>query len=311
MKKFLLIIIGILLIADVFALVAEQNVTVTIISGETKIYSPINETVYNSKIIPINLSADSQADYLKYIDNGDEIIILCKNCNEYGFSKLRRKSFDEGFHNLIIATVIEGKTFYEYTTFIVDTKNPKITKTSPQRVFSNGSFEVEFQEENPISLWLNYGNNQTGLKNQEVDLNKCKEEKTGKKCSVNVSLNNYDLQEIEYWFNITDILGNYDNSRIRKLNVDISTPIINSFNYTINKNKVTFSLNITEPNFEEVVYIDNNKTKQRWKTLCIKLKNKICKQYSTFTIGNHNLTINILDEAGNIAEIKNIEFTIV
>lgn len=313
MKKILILILGILLFGSVLVLALEvmQNVTVTVLPGAIDVFSPVQDALYTNRMVPINLSMSAEVSYFKYTDNGGSLITLCRNCNEYGFSKLKRKPFDDGFHNLTIMAIFEAGSVYEYRNFIVDTKEPRITKTEPTKGFATGEFSVEFQEKNPTSLFFNYGNDAVGLRNEQVNLEDCYSPKRNKmRCDIEINLTDFDLQEIKYWFNITDILGNYDESKPRALNVDVSNPIINEFNYTINGRYITFFLNIIEPNFGKINYIDWNESTPRWRLLCSKLKNGICEKRKSFKLGEHNVSIEVLDEAGNSIS-ERIEFNVV
>ena len=63
---------------------------------------------------------------------------------------------------------------------------------------------------------------------------------------------------------------------------------------------VYFSINITEENLDEVVYtyIDK-KGKEKEKRLCSKLKDGLCEKRVSFKDGTYDLTIQIINEAGN------------
>ena len=319
MRKILILMLGILLFGSVLVLGlgVTQNVTVTILPGTIDVFSPVQNAVYGDRMVAINLSMSSQVKYFKYIDNGGSLTTLCRNCNEYGFLKLKRKPFNDGFHNLTILAIFESESVYEYRNFIVDSKKPRITKTEPVRGFATGLFSVEFQEENPKSLFFNYGNEVTRLRNEQVILENCYSPKINKmRCDIEINLTDYDLQEITYWFNITDIVGQYDESKPKKINVDVSKPIINYFNYTQgtgrNARYITFFLNITELNFNKINYIDYSEgNRAKFKLLCSRLKNGICEKRNSFKLGEHDISIEILDKAGNRAVKNNITFSIV
>ncbi len=305
MKRILLAILVILLFGSAMALTVNQKVTVTVIPGETYVYSPEQDAIYIERQVPINLTMSSQAKYFKYKDNQGEFKTLCRNCWEYGYTKVKKKPFDDGFHQIVIMAVFDFGNAYYPINFTVDTKKPKIIKTNPKQGFAYGDFEVQFQEENPKSLILNYGNDE-----YELDIeNDCEIDKKGHSCNANVDLSSYDGQEIEYYFVLEDIIGNIAGSKTKKLDVDLSKPAINDINWTINKRRVGFILNITEKNFYRAGYIDNNDIKPRWRILCSKLKDGICEKENIFNKGEHNLTFQVLDKAGNFAE-ENIRFIV-
>ena len=301
----LLVMLIVITIITVSAETIEQQVTVTVLPGAIDVYSPVQDDVYTNRHVPINLSMSTEA-YFKYADNGDRSRTLCRRCDEYGFSRRKTKPFDDGFHQLTIMAIFDSGTVYHYVNFTVDTKDPKIKKTEPRRGFADGFFTVEFQEENPVSLFLNYGNE---LRSAEVDLSQCTEPRRNrKKCQIEVDLEDFDGEEIEYWFNMTDIVGNIAESKKKKIDVDVSPPVINLFNYTIDRRRVSFLFNITEPNFDEIGYRYIYRGRERYKRLCSRLKNDMCVKRKSFRRGTYNLTIEVWDDAGNMAG-QEINFT--
>ena len=284
-----------------------QEVRANVVTEIISIFSPENR-FYSENKVPINISVIPEAEYLKYSDNDGRFKTLCKNCDEYGYSKLKKKQFKDGFHQITILGRFNGEDVYAYVNFSIDSVAPKITRTAPTGRLSNNLFSVEFQEENPVSLFFNYGNTQTGFRNLQIDLNNCYGIQGNKKrCDVNINLTDYDSQTINYWFNLTDVLGRYDNSKARKLIVDVSAPVVNSFDYSVNRRRVNFVFNISEPNFDKISYTElNNKPV----ILCSNLVKGMCKKNESFKRGEHNLIIRISDKAGNEIEIKDISFKI-
>ena len=106
--------------------------------------------------------------------------------------------------------------------------------------------------------------------------------------------------DIDYKFKVVDIVGNYIESKPVTLKVDSVKPVVtNSPIYLVNGKYVTFKLNITEANFDKVVYMDNTLTRPSWKSLCTSLKNGVCEKKLTFGRGSHVVDVKILDDAGN------------
>ena len=101
---------------------------------------------------------------------------------------------------------VVGNTAYENISFFIDSKKPRIYKTEPRSGFANGDFYVQFMEENPSLLNINYGNFITGFRNANVDLNTCVQDRTKTNCNINVDLDDYDGQEIDYFFKVTLVL---------------------------------------------------------------------------------------------------------
>jgi len=72
-------------------------------------------------------------------------------------------------------------------------------------------------------------------------------------------------------------------------------------NYTQDGNRVTFNFNITEKNFDVIEYMDTSESRPRWRTMCSRLKDDgTCSKRITFRDGIHDLSIQVVDGAGNI-----------
>ena len=276
------------------------------------IASPEDGEVYNSREILLNFSLDKESDVSYKDDNedGESWRRICSDCWDYEKEKL----FKEGENNLTFKAIgFSGNISYINRSFFVDSKKPKIKKTEPKSGFGEGNFYVEIQEANPNSLVLHYGDANPGMRTANVDLESCEDIKGNsekKACNVFVPLIDYDGKEIEYWFNLTDIAGNYDESRHYELEVDTTFPVINSLDYTIDRLYVTFNINITEGNFDGVSYIDWSDTKPKWKTLCSRLKDDMCIRKKSFRKGLHNIDFQVTDKAGN-AVGEHVEFEII
>jgi len=69
-----------------------------------------------------------------------------------------------------------------------------------------------------------YGNDLVGWRNAQLDLASCYESRRNRmRCDIQVDLTDYDLQEIKYWFNITDIIQQTAESKAKKVDVDVSS----------------------------------------------------------------------------------------
>jgi len=273
------------------------------------------DLIYNTRRVPFNLTTTAEVERIEYINFADRrprFRSLCRNCDEFGFDRRRTKTLRDGQNNLTIkATDEHGNTREKNISLFIDRKDPNIRKTRPTRGFASGFFEVEFREENPISLYLNYGNDSTSL-SQKLNITSCIQDRRDTICNVTVDLSQFDLQEIFYFFNITDIAGNFDESRTRELDVDLTPPIINNFTATPVRRRMEFIFNVTEENFDEINYIDFTESRPREKRLCSRLRDDICEKKKSFRRGDHNLTITAYDDAGNSALItKDFLFTFV
>jgi len=274
------------------------------------IYSPLART-YNITSIPFNLTISnysfSEISFIDWNGTRPHWTILCKNCNEYGLKKKITKLFDEGVHNLTFMAINGTLNITKNVSFLIDSKNPRIINTLPRSLsFNNGSnFYVKYSEDNCKLLALNiYGKISNSSSNMScssgINIEKY----------INKNLNSFNNQDIEYQFIIKDIANNIGQSRKTKIKVDTTKPIINSFNNITKGRMVTFILNITEINFAKVSYIDWNDIKPSQKTLCSSLKNNICSSTRTFISGTHNITISVLDKAGNSVN-RNVYFNFI
>ena len=268
--------------------------------------TPIN---YNITKIPFNLTIGNYSfSEISYIDQNQsrpKWTSLCKNCNEYGLNKKTTKSFKDGFHNITFKAVNGSTVITKNITFLIDSNDPKISSILPKsKSFTNGSdFYIKYTEDNCKSLNLMVNNVIVSGVNSSCTSGKNIER------FIDINLNPYNNQEIEYRFILKDKSDNIAESKKTKAKVDTTKPVINSFVNITNRKKVTFTLNITELNFEEVNYIDHSDSRPKEKTLCSKLKDGICSTTKTFKLGEHNITINVSDKAGNIVQ-KNTKFII-
>jgi len=274
-----------------------------------KINSPLGG-IHNDKRINLNITLNRIADKISYIDNSDdrprEKVLCSRNCMGYGHDRPKALSFDEGPHNLTIITYRKKTIDKKEINFLIDSTEPKISKTLPRgNTINNGSgFYIKYTENNCKNLTLKiYG---TTLNITEEY--SCQSGINIKKF-INEDLSFYNNQEIRFQFIIEDIANNIKESRKEKIIIDTSKPIINSFTNLINGRRVILTLNITEINFDEVNYIDYNEVRPTTKNLCSSLRKGICSTSKTFRQGSHNLTISILDKAGN-TEQKNLVFNI-
>lgn len=254
------------------------------------------EKFYETRKVRFEVESNFKLDKMVYIENNREKL-LCRGCQNYSGSK----TFRDGEHEIIFKMIdFENVVYEEKIDFFVDSKKPRIYSSEPRRGFANGSFRVIFREDNPIELILNYGGRES-----LVDLEDCNE-KTGKKyCEVKVDLNEFDGEEIVYWFELKDIVGSVVMSKKQKVGVDLSEPVIWSLEYSIKGRGVEFEIKIDEKNFDKIIYFENG----RGKVLCSRLIGGVCKSRETFGYGHHNLRIKVLDEAGNYVE-EEIEFEI-
>ena len=137
-------------------------------------------------------------------------------------------------------------------------------------------------------------------------------------CDISVDLDDYDEKEIQYRFELTDIAENVAISkRPIFLDVDISDPIVlnpDSFweqGVGRYNRYIYFDIEIDEPNFDELsyTYVDY-RGRTREKRLCSRLKEGRCTVKKSFRKGDQVLDVQVVDEAGNMASVGRVEFTV-
>ena len=273
--------------------------TIDTIAPELNLISPVENHVYTSRSVPFEFSLNEEADvyYLDLIGGRGKWTKICENC----LGDNGKRSFRVGVNNLTIkAEDGIGNVAYKNISFFVDSQKPVISKISPANGFIgvNNLFEIKFKEENPEKVILYYGD-----ENYELDIgNECYYEREKYYCETSLDLTGFNNQEIEYYFYVEDIAGNSKDSAKRSLDVDTSFPVVNnpSSFWTQDGRYIYFNLSVTEDNFDEASYsyIDSNGI-VREKRLCSRLKNGMCSIKKIFNSGHYDLTINVLDEAGN------------
>ena len=285
-----------------------ENHTIDRQAPELQIIDPAQNQVYNSKSLIVNLDVDELADiyYLDNINGRGRWVRICTDCTSY----VGRRSFEEGLNDLTFrASDPIGNEAFVNRSFFIDSKKPRISKTLPKGDFASGLFYIEFKEDNPSSIILNYGNPGTGYRNKLIDQeNECATDRNKRYCTTNANLDDYDNEVIEYWFRIIDIADMMVDSRHLNLLVDTTEPILNSINFEVIGRSVNFDLGITEINFDSVQYYDNSEMRPRWRTLCNRLNEGHCITRKSFTGGIHNVDLKITDEAGNFI-VQDISFT--
>jgi hypothetical protein len=270
--------------------------------------------IYDSKRVKLNITTSKEVkliEYINYVDTRPRWKRLCTDCDDYGLSKKKTKTLKEGQNNLTIrATDDLGQVKEENISIFIDSYVPRISRTQPRRndIVNGYEFYIKYTEYNPtgVSLFINGTNNSVLIwkncsagRNQECYFD-----------GEDGNISQFDGEKVNYWFVVEDIAGSMDESRITPITIDSSEPIINSFNFTIDRRRVEFIFNITEPNFEKINYIDYNDRRPRFRSLCTRLRDDVCVKKKSFKVGEHNLTIEILDDAGNRNLIENLNFVV-
>jgi len=259
--------------------------------------------VVDGKRVTFTLSiTESYFDEVTYIDYSDDRPREKRLCNSLvGEICEKTVSFNkDGDHDVTITVKDEaGNTATAALQFFTDSKDPRIRDTEPSRGFASGLFEIEFEEQNPETLVLNYGNDGTGMRAHSFDLLQCSVDEDEYYCSEQLDLSDFDGEEIEYSFVLTDRVGQTDEDGEDDLAVDISYPIINEIDYYIDGKNVYFTIDVTEPYLDEITYIDYADDRPRERRLCSRLTDGACEKRVSFKDGDHDVTITVKDEAGH------------
>lgn len=271
--------------------------------------SPDQGELYTSRSVLVNFNVNEPSD-VYYQDKSDprRWSQVCKKCTSYS----RERGFNEGLNELIFRVIdmSENEAYYNVS-FYVDSKSPKIKKALPDKGFASGDFEIEFEEDNPSVLKVEYGNGETGSRTEIVNIaNECVKGAKSYVCSTQINLADYDGESIQYYVSLEDIAGNVAQSKIQIVQVDYSDPVITSFERVVEGKKVTFTLDIDEPFFSEVTYMDGTEANPKEKRLCSSLVNGVCEKTVSFSKdGEHEITLFVRDEAGNIVMQETSFFT--
>lgn len=268
---------------------------------ESEIVFPQDSGIYNETYFLTEVLISETADVYYKFQDSTSWKSVCKSTTHC----LKKIRFREGLNEITIKAVDNsGNSENTDLSFFTDSKDPKIKKAEPKRGFANGDFYVEFQEENPVELTLFYGNS-----SKVVDIsNECEASTNSNKkyyCNTNVDLSSYSGQEIEYWWALEDIAGNIDEYKKQSIKIDTTFPMLNNplefFHYENGTKYTYFHLNISEDNFDEVVYSYlDSKGKVKEKRICSRLKDNLCEKRFSFKRGNQDITVIIRDEAGNV-----------
>ncbi|MFH0712095.1 MAG: lamin tail domain-containing protein [archaeon] len=269
------------------------------------VYSPVDGN-YNSRRVEFNLTTSEEVakiEYINYNDSRPRWRMLCRDCEEYGFLKKKTKSLGEGENILgLRATSYEGLVVEESVSVFIDSKAPKISKTLPKRNrYTNGSgFYVKYTEENPVRLSVFYN------ASLNLSFENCSEIGSYKECWFDLNLSEHNGDEIEYRFEIEDVVGNVVSSRPTKVNVDTTAPVVENndsfWQQGIGRyaRYIYFNLNISEDNLGEVSYLYvDSKNVTRERSLCNRLRDGICEKRVSFRKGDFLMSVSIVDEAGN------------
>lgn len=256
------------------------------------INSPVDEQLYNTKSIFLDIKLSEKVKYLYYRINSGSYNKLCSNCDKYS----AKKGFSEGENNLtILAIKYDNTKKYSAITFYIDTTKPKILDTFPDK-YGKGLFGVKYTESNLQKVTLYYwpATNSSDI-NTKLFLS-CLPG-TNIWCSDFIDISSYNNKYIYYKFELKDNFFSV-NSSVTKILIDTISPVLNVFNpvnssvYVNSKGQVY--LNISSSEKAKLEYKDNNLS---WIQLCSSCTS--WKGYKTFSFGQHNVSFKATDLAGN------------
>jgi len=275
---------------------------------EVSITSPNNEQLISSRsvLFDFEFNEPSSIYYLDHKYGRNRWKRICSNCGN-GYS--RKVSFKDGFNKITLKFIDRNENYVEFDReFTVDSRKPRISREEPRRGFADGNFKIQIQEENPKELIINYGNIAKGRQDHVVDIaNNCTLNRGRYTCDTYIDLKDYDGTNIFYTTKLTDVVGSVVESRRPiELTVDMTFPKINNQDDLWSQGEgrysryITFSVDVTEQNFEKVYYTyKDSRGNYRDRTLCTRLKDGVCEKKVSFREGNYDLMLKVIDEAGN------------
>lgn len=262
-------------------------------------YFPFSGEYFFKQRVELEIKTNKLAKIEIFDNLNDKSSVLCNKCS---YIK-RYVMFNQGENDIIIKATTSNESKEEKRNFFIDSQSPRIIKIMPsQNKFATGEFNITYDENNLKSIFIYYGDD-NGLKKKKLENCESGKQKT---CSINLDIKEFDSKKIEYYFTVTDIADNEIMSKITKINVDTTKPVIKTINYTIDKNKLGLEIEVDEANPYRIIY-QNNDDKE--KILCNSLKDGKCKRTINFEEGLHILTIEAIDKAGN-TDSKDIEVEI-
>lgn len=244
----------------------------------------------------------SAVTYIDHSENNPKEKKLCTKlvngiCN-------KKIGFKDGEHEVeIIVTDRAGNRDSKFVTFFTDSKKPKIKDIEPSKKFASGLFEVEFEEQNPESVTLEYGNYGTGFFTYDFVLDEDCYAINDKRtyCSKNIDLSDFEGQKINYIFTVMDIASSSAQKGKSALLVDNTFPVIDSINYTVSGKSAEVVISATEDNIDKILYLNNDDARPRESTFCSKLGiDGTCKKKIRLNEGLNRIDFTVRDEAGNL-----------
>jgi len=223
--------------------------------------------LYSTTKIPVKMHSAEKV-VMAYALNGGKEKKLCSSCQEYN----NNVSISDGAYNIDFLTRdLAGNINVISKYIVVDTLNPKITKTTPLsgKYANNQGFTIYYDEANVEEVRLYFKRAGTTAY-ATIAKNDCP---TGLKqsCKIEVSLGSYNGQNMDYYFEVVDIKGNVVASPVVNVKVDGSLATLNIIrptnNFAVTSSTVGYQLSASEK-LASVSYIINNDKKGFLCTSC-------------------------------------------
>lgn len=174
------------------------NITLIINSPESANYS--------SRRVQFNITASNLTtlSYINYNSRMPRWNVLCSKCKDFGSSRAKALTLNEGFNNLVIRADNNQIIVEKNISLFIDSIEPRIIKTFPRNkaLIKSNEFKVTYTENNElgilnVDLFLN--------KSMRIQLNCSLGEK--KECSAFPDLSMFKNQHLEFYFNVSDALS--------------------------------------------------------------------------------------------------------
>lgn len=262
--------------------------------------------IYGTRRIPFNISLNTTVKILEYINHDDRRPRwrrLCSNCDGHGTRRESTKTLGEGNNNITIRAEDNfGNVEERNISLFIDSKLPRIIKTLPGRnkVTNGTGFYIKYSEDNLQKVELFWNGSKTLTCTSGVN----------QECATDADLSAYDGEEIEYYFNVTDLVRTVE-SRRTKVKVDTTVPelTINSpKNNTNHSSRVLFNITVGE----DVLLEYYDKSRPRWRRLCGNCDDygNSRKKLKYFRKGSYDLLIRATDKAGQ-SDVEEVSFSVV
>ncbi|MFA5856395.1 MAG: hypothetical protein WC867_03490 [Candidatus Pacearchaeota archaeon] len=275
------------------------------------VFSPLNG-IYSTRNVLFNISSNEKLSKIVLINQNDKNpkdSELCKNCYEYGYTRRKTKTLNEGENNLTIKTIDSFSNIkQEERVIYIDSKKPIVHKVGPRKqTYNNGSFYIKYSEDYLQNITLYYG-----IEGAQVNsLSQTCEQGKNKECFFFIDLKDYWTNYIDYWFIVSDRVNQVKTEKIR-IKIDTTTPELKvnlPLAQTYSDSRIQF--NISSNELVTIEYKDLLAKNPNVKRLCSNCNDygKKTKKTELFSKGEHKIEIRIYDKAFN-SITKEVSFNI-